>query len=1596
MSDGSQRLQALQDAGFSDAEVSAWQADRTKALLDGGFSQADVAKYWGQKNFDSAPLKQYFEKNLAIVRDKPNLSFGDYLDAGWQMSVTGLIKRQKMPDTLLPQDAPMWGRIAYNVSQMVGDLPAGIAGAFAGSQGGSAVGTPVGAAIGSTIPGAGTMFGGTIGGSAGALLGGGYGSNALPAYIRRVLVDAYTKGSIKDFNDFWSRSAAAFVDAHHAGEVGALTAGVSRLVGTAAAPVMSPLAARSTQMASEITTMVVAGKAVQGQVPTAQDFADAAVLVGGMHLAMLGAGTIKTQTSRIAQKLGNNYAATGIRPEEVVADAANDPVVRQDIASDNIDVPGKYAGQIDPDGVMTPPREPVRVPEVLREQATAIEGSSPSDIAIPITQVEISSRQRGAIEALPQGIRERFLNHYQSAANAKPIFDDAVREIASDVDAKAILTDLKEVPRAVEKVSVDYNGDVSQLKDVVRGTLMVQNLNSANQALAEIEHRFSRPVSIRNALDPDSSPVSNDGYRDIKLNVRVRGHIAELQINLPEMIAAKNRAHSLYEQARKLESVWGAEARDPTPSEYAQYEGLREQQRAIYAAAWDAFLTRSRNSASETKVPLVSNEEMGNRRPPETSQARQTPSGVSEQGTPSTSANLVPLGNETGNISTSKSILSDQRASEILGKNQSLAEKLTSQRGGPKITSADILDEQPTPQDEVLARISMTETSRKPPTLAKLYTALVDDLHPLKQLTRMLAGDEPLNVKDDPYQLARLTRGATGKADHFLEFSPVKFETLENVGKPLSKILEPVKDDLDGLRAYAVSKRALELNERGIETGVPLEAAQKTVADGAEAFEPAFRELQQYQKYTLQYLRDSGILSAEAFDKISEANKDYVPFYRLMEEGEGISGPGTTGKGLSVRSPVKGIKGSERMIVDPLESIIKNTYLYVQLAERNRALSALADLAESAGEHGAELMERVPTPMRPITVSGPEIARFMEENGISADTTPDEMTIFRPRSAPLAPDEIAVYADGKKQVYRVSPEVATAVRALDRESTGLALRMAAFPARALRAGTTLSPEFVARNFIRDQMTAFNLGEKGFIPVFDTLRGLGSLFTKDEDYQNFLKSGGANAAMVALDRDYIEQNIFKMENDTGLLSKTWNVLKSPLEILRATSEIVENSTRLGEYKRLTKGETDIQTIMEGGMGAREVTLDFQRVGAQTRALNMIVAFWNAHVQGLDKTARAFIDRPLETAVKLGVSVTLPSVLLWFANKDDPRWKEIPQWQKDLFWIVMTKDHIYRIPKPMELGIIFGSIPERALDAYHTDNPRAFKNLSESLIQAFTPSYIPTFAVPVVEQFANRSTFTGNPIIPQGMEGILPEYQYTEYTTEAGKILGKFAAAVPGMKDSSFSSPMVLENYIRAWSGQLGMYALKVADEVLIDSGAVPDPVKPASSLADIPIIKAFVVRYPAASAQSIQDFYDNYDQVNRRVTTIKYLAKQGDFAAAMELLKSQQDEQGMILLTGIKDALATQTKFIHLVAKNPAIEPPEKRQIIDGVYYRMIETARRGNEMIDQLNKKAAPIVMPRSEPRSPPTSQERARVPSGDFATFMRKRQSFGSGPTIQ
>lgn len=843
-------------------------------------------------------------------------------------------------------------------------------------------------------------------------------------------------------------------------------------------------------------------------------------------------------------------------------------------------------------------------------------------------------------------------------------------------------------------------------------------------------------------------------------------------------------------------------------------------------------------------------------------------------------------------------------------------------------------------ENTILSKIVTDEPAAKKLTFDKLYTELIDRYNPINTIEKAAGGREAMPGSIGPYEVQRLTAGVFGKGDQFLNYSTRDFNTYEVNGPSYREALSSVRDDMDGFRAYMASRRAIELENRGIESGFDLEAAKQVVNDGGK-FEEAFQKRLKYRDALVDYVVEAGLVSKGAAAAMREANKAYVPFYRFFDEET------RPASGNQPRSPIKRITGSEREIIDPIVSDIKDTFLFLSLAEKNAARQAFANM-------GPEFAKPVKASMRPISITEDEMGRVLKDQGIEAD--PEGFTAFRPQSYSVGKDEIAVFENGKRRVYEVDPEVARAFNATDSGSASVLASMLRGAASWLRAGVTLSPDFIMRNPLRDALSAFVYA--GSHPI-KTVKGAVSLWEKDEAFQRWQMGGGANAAMVSMDRAYIHENLFDLNEKTGFMSASWNVAKSPLETLRIASEIMENVTRIGAVRDemlQAKGKAQIQAL---SLIAREATVDFSRHGSDPffQQWQRATAFMNPAIQGIDLMFRSMKENPQGTFAKAFAAITLPSLYLWWTNHDDPRWKDIPNWERDLFWIVFTKDHTYRIPKPFELGVLFGSVPERMLDSYIDDKPNAFKQFGSTMLNVFGFNVIPTVGIPPLEHMTNYSMFRSQPLIPHTMEKILPEYQFTPYTTETTKALGHIVGMLPNMHDSSFASPAIIDNYVRGWTGTLGTYAVQLSDFALRKTGVLPDPVRPASTLADIPGVRAFVVRYPSAQAQSIQDFYDNYAKAEKVVNTVKTLAMQGNATAALK--EAQLDLSAMSKLEGIHAALGNAKRVIQAIDKNQGIKPDEKRQLIDATYMQMIQMATAGNAATQAVEKamKVRPIPM---------------------------------------
>lgn len=590
------------------------------------------------------------------------------------------------------------------------------------------------------------------------------------------------------------------------------------------------------------------------------------------------------------------------------------------------------------------------------------------------------------------------------------------------------------------------------------------------------------------------------------------------------------------------------------------------------------------------------------------------------------------------------------------------------------------------------------------------------------------------------------------------------------------------------------------------------EADLQAVIDGAPAeFRQAADLYYKFNDNLLTVMEDAGLISAEVHRLLNTKYKYYAPLMRDFSDTAAadnfIGGLQGLGRGIAnVSSTLKkiSIEGSERSVLNPLESTIKAVAVVASRAERNKVGQAAVALAGESGLEGA--VWKVP--------------------GSSTDA---KNCIF------------TVMEDGKKVAYQTTPELYGPIVGYNETSAGVVFGLLRNSARLLRSGATMSPSFILRNLIRDTLFAGISSKTGFIPVLDTVRGIHALLRDPKLRAEFEAAGvnkfnfyGSNEAIAKSLDDLIGGKDLK---DYGA-GDIWRAL---LKYPALFSELAESGTRMGEFMRARKQGISID---EAARYARELTLDFSRSGVQGEKFNQIVPFFNACLQGGDKMIRLLKNDPVNTMTALGKYIIVPSILLWCLNHDEDWYKELDPEIKNTCWCLPGG---VRIPKPQEAGIFFGSGVEMILDMASNEDPAAMENFGKTFLANASPNFLPTLFLPIVEWQANYSFFRGQPLTGKRLERLPDELQYNPGTSEAAKAIGSVTKW----------SPVKIDNTIRGYTGTMGMFLAQVFDPLVAEKRNMP-----TKKFGELTFIRDFTLNDNIKN-RSVNDFYDMMAEANEQ-------------------------------------------------------------------------------------------------------------------------------------
>lgn len=820
------------------------------------------------------------------------------------------------------------------------------------------------------------------------------------------------------------------------------------------------------------------------------------------------------------------------------------------------------------------------------------------------------------------------------------------------------------------------------------------------------------------------------------------------------------------------------------------------------------------------------------------------------------------------------------------------------------------------------------------------YYKWIDDLGALVDVSKEAAKRGKDNILE---QAVRLYSGVTGMALSSLNNGTTVLNEqgeLIETGKGLKSILDdfdfnamrierdPKKRKKD-LIDYLIARRyALDLKDRD-DVEITDKQKEKSIKDLARISEKygedivlldtSAQEIYDYQDRMLQMLVSFGVMSKDKYNSIKAENPNYIPFQRVMDEeyGEtaGLQGlqvkAGTTFAGKKLSQVIKKIEGSDKEIVDPIESIIRNTMRITDIAYQNRVANQLVDLADVMPEY--------------ISAYNPDV-------GMAKD----------PKTGNEIPP-ITVLVDGQKKSYNVHPSLVAAMTSMSpQEITGLGWLLSR-PASILRTGATIVPEFMARNFIRDVHGSYVLSEAR-PNVIDVVKGLTARIGKNDLYEKWRASGASFNSYMNMSDKGVQSAYAEIFKEEGKLKR---YLKNPLNLPQDIGAVIEQSVRIGVYNAAKrKGMTDAESAME----ARDASIDFARGGSASKEINKYVPFFNAGVQGSNKFIRAFRKNPKAMIMYASATVTIPQILitgyyLHLAPEEEKKeYLEIPEWQRDMFWVFKVGDTWARYPKPFTVGFAFGSSVERAMIWADSEGETGFADiffdLSRGLITAVSPVYDPSAVFPspiktAVEQVTNYNFFQGRRIYPEWMDDLPPEERKTAGTSLTAQELGKVFNY----------SPAKIDNLIRGTFATSGPYITDAGDillEKVKEWNGEEFPEDPTSPV-DIPLVRAFTMRYPTGGmSNSVQQFYE-----------AKKLATQVenglDIFKDERLEEYRQENEALISVTPIIKAQGKRISQINKLRKNIyedlGMSGKEKEQVLRDYDDQILNAARIANEAL---------------------------------------------------
>lgn len=572
------------------------------------------------------------------------------------------------------------------------------------------------------------------------------------------------------------------------------------------------------------------------------------------------------------------------------------------------------------------------------------------------------------------------------------------------------------------------------------------------------------------------------------------------------------------------------------------------------------------------------------------------------------------------------------------------------------------------------------------------------------------------------------------------------------------------------------------------------------------------KRYRQWSNTVLEYLKDKGRISNKQYQQIKADNLQYVALQRVMSTSaeDEIIVHTKNDRTLGASSElIHSVKGSSRFIKDPLYSMMDFTFKAYREADRNEVLQLFSKLFNKS---------------RGMNKGNPSYLSNIAQETDAGD-----------------PNGIVVFKAGKKQYWKLHPEVFKAIKNIT-DSSGDVFWALRAPAQLLRFTVTHFPVFQFKNRPRDTQNRWIVSRSA--RPLDSIANI-PLKKAQRDKRKEIKGqfelyGGGQAGFILNDRNWydglLSDSIHELAKDKSVIIANGQKLEGIDRFVQLFKEKprrawrlynnwlqgFENATRIDEFdsafrKAKSEGMNDHDANVYAAFEARDL-MDFQLMGTWMRKVNQVIPFSNAWVRGMSRsfTDLANIHKDPKAAGRFAVRwftySVVPSILTRMLAEGmgmGDEYEKLPAWRRDLFYNVpLWNGKWLVIPKPFELGVL-GSGAERlsSYAMYGEDN--AFDDYIGSVAKSFFPygelGSLAGGIKPFVEVAINKDTFRDTEIVPKWEEKLDVALRDDSRASNLGKIFKGMVGAV-GIDSDARS----IDHLIKGTTSYFGDFAMRISD------------------------------------------------------------------------------------------------------------------------------------------------------------------------------------------